>query len=350
MTHGTEPPVRRRLLLVTYYHPPMPFLGGDPWSGLTSHLRKLGHSLTIVTTGAYGSLTTDAENQVLRTTDLTRMAVLRRVLRRPALAGEGAAATVAKAPPAILDAHDRARRVSVELGGLGGPKRSPRDPPGSHRVCDHDIAAGLDAPCGPVARLRTVPPGLQTYETAGCSRGSASRSRHGRSGGWIAGWRPRSCVVPIRRRRRRYRWWRTSDPGSGRHAGLVSNAWDEDLEPDVARADPPELDRARREPRLHRDPVGSPRSRRSRAPDGAAAAGRRGARDGRRRLRLAIAGRLVGEEAKILAAPDLRPVVQLAGALPRTAAIAFQRQADALLLVTSNDKSIVTPASYSKST
>ncbi len=92
----------RRILIVTYYFPPMPFLGGDPWSGLARNLRKLGHDLTIVTTGAHGDLDTDADSRVVRTPDLISVGALRRVLRRPAIAREGEAPDVAKAPPAIL--------------------------------------------------------------------------------------------------------------------------------------------------------------------------------------------------------------------------------------------------------
>ncbi len=60
------------------------------------------------------------------------------------------------------------------------------------------------------------------------------------------------------------------------------------------------------------------------------------------RLRLVIAGRLTGEEARVLGQPDLAPVVQVLGALDRPTAVALQRRADALLLVTSNHRSIVT--------
>jgi glycosyltransferase involved in cell wall biosynthesis len=60
------------------------------------------------------------------------------------------------------------------------------------------------------------------------------------------------------------------------------------------------------------------------------------------RLRMVIAGRLREDEAARLSAPDLQPLVHIAGALPRLEAIALQRQADALLLVTSHHKSIAT--------
>jgi glycosyltransferase involved in cell wall biosynthesis len=55
-----------------------------------------------------------------------------------------------------------------------------------------------------------------------------------------------------------------------------------------------------------------------------------------------IAGRLLDGEANVLRAPDLAPVVHVAGALSRPAAIALQRRADALLLVSSHLKSHAT--------
>ena len=102
MTESTEPRRLRRLLLVAYQYPPMPFLGGDPWSGLATQLRKQGHELSIVTTGAHGDLPTDCEHGVVRSADLTSVRPLRSVLRRPAVAREGDAPTVSKRPSAIL--------------------------------------------------------------------------------------------------------------------------------------------------------------------------------------------------------------------------------------------------------
>ena len=137
-TSSTHP---RRLLLVTYQHPPMPFLGGDPWGGLATQLRRQGHELTIVTTRAHGALPTDAAVGVVRTPDLTAAGALRRVLRRPAIAREGDAPGVAKPPPALLT------RVIVptptcSAGPRGRSRRCGGGPPPADRLRDHDLAAG----------------------------------------------------------------------------------------------------------------------------------------------------------------------------------------------------------------
>ncbi len=122
---------------------------------------------------------------------------------------------------------------------------------------------------------------------------------------------------------------------------LVPNAWDTDLEPEVQAATPPALGSDRVNLvytgtlagiRGHDDRALLQALRRVVAEQPETAG----------RLRLVIAGRLTGEEARVLTEPDLAPVVQILGALDRPTAIALQRRADALLLVTSNHKSIVT--------
>ena len=60
------------------------------------------------------------------------------------------------------------------------------------------------------------------------------------------------------------------------------------------------------------------------------------------RLRLVIAGPLTEAEQRTLEAPDLSPVVSMVGRLSHPEALALQRSAQALLLITSNDTSIAT--------
>jgi glycosyltransferase involved in cell wall biosynthesis len=125
----------------------------------------------------------------------------------------------------------------------------------------------------------------------------------------------------------------------GRSGGVVPNAWDTELEPEVARASPPRLD-ADRVNLVYTGTLGGIRGHDDRALLDALRRLVREEPETVRRLRLVIAGRLMDDEAAVLRAPDLRPIVDLVGALPRLEAIALQRQADALLLVTSHHKSI----------
>ena len=79
----------RRLLVVSYYHPPSPEIGGTRWLTMSHYLRELGHSVTIVASNAWGVLPDDAPSDVVRASDLRASAALRRLLRRGELRVEG---------------------------------------------------------------------------------------------------------------------------------------------------------------------------------------------------------------------------------------------------------------------
>ena len=329
----------RRILLVTYYHPPMPFLGGDPWSGLARNLRKLGHNLTIVTTGAHGDLPTDAVHGVVRTPDLISVGALRRILRRPAIAHEGEVPDVAKPPPAILTRVVVPDAYLLSWGAWAIPSvrrliRRRRiecvittSPPDSTHLVG--LALGRDRPAW-IADFRDgwmfeslrepFPTGPQRRLDAWLEAQVVVKADQ------VIG--PTQAFADDLRTR------------FGRAGAVVPNGWDSELEPEVARATPPPLDRDRVN-LVYTGTLGGVRGHDDRA---LLEALRRLVREDPEtvsRLRLVIAGRLMDHEADILRAPDLAPIVHLAGALPRTAAIALQRRADALLLVTSHHKSIV---------
>ena len=307
----------RRLLLVTYYHPPIPFLGGDPWSGLTTHLRKLGHDLTIVTTGAHGDLPTDAERQVVRTLDLTSVGSTAPCPAPTRSGREGDAPAVSKAPPGILTQVVVPDAYLLSWAAWAAPKV-------------RALIRRRQIECV----ITTSPP--DSTHAVGLALG---RDRPA----WIADFRDGWTFEPLREpfptnpQRRLDRWLeaqvvrradRVTGPTVplmedfrarlGRDGGVVSNAWDTDLEPEVARAGAGIRLRSR-EPRLHRHARRDSRATTTgrcwrrcvgwfatiRIPPAGCA--------------LVIAGRLMDDEAAVLAAPDLQPIVQLAGALPRTA-------------------------------
>ncbi|MCX6386222.1 MAG: glycosyltransferase [Solirubrobacterales bacterium] len=99
----------RRILVVSYFYPPDLSVGGNRWSAMAHHLRSLGHEVTVLTTGAHGRLADDGD-WVIRTTDLQASDTLRRVLRRPAREGHGGAGAkggaigaAAGPPPKLLN-------------------------------------------------------------------------------------------------------------------------------------------------------------------------------------------------------------------------------------------------------
>ena len=325
--------------MVTYQHPPMPFLGGDPWSGLTGNLRRMGHDLTIVTTGAHGGLPDDARLGVVRTTDLTAVATLRKVLRRPEVAREGQAADVAKPPPALLtrvvvpDAYllSWAAWAIPTVRGLVSSRHiecviTTSPPDSTHLV---GLGLGRNRP----AWLADFRDGWafealrDPFPTAGQRRLDAALERR------VASSARRSWRRPVR-------WSTTSRHVMRPRAAVVPNAWDTDLEPAVAAASPPAL----RPDRVHLVYTGTLAGIRGHDDRGLLQALRRLASedpDIADRLRLVIAGQLRRPRMRVRTlAGGFRPIVQVVGALPRSVAVALQRRGDALLLITSHHRSI----------
>jgi glycosyltransferase involved in cell wall biosynthesis len=122
---------------------------------------------------------------------------------------------------------------------------------------------------------------------------------------------------------------------------LVPNAWDEELETEVAQANPPRLDHDRVN-LLFTGRLAGVRGQDDRGLFDALLQIAEHEPDVAARLRLVLAGQVSPDRAAILERPELRGLVRMVGALPRPAAVALQRQADALLLVTSHHRSIAT--------
>jgi glycosyltransferase involved in cell wall biosynthesis len=92
----------RRILVVTYPYPPMPSVGGNRWLAMTKYLRRAGHDVTILTTSAFGRLAEAEELGVVRAEDLLAARWLRALMRRPALPTEGEPTPVDKPVPGVI--------------------------------------------------------------------------------------------------------------------------------------------------------------------------------------------------------------------------------------------------------
>jgi glycosyltransferase involved in cell wall biosynthesis len=333
-----------RLLILTYHWPPATGAGAARWSALVRHLRELGHELTVVTTSLWGPPGTGDDERVIRTRDFADVGALRRLLRRPATAaggGEGAG------------------------GGSAGGLRS--------RILVPDPFVVSWAPFAAAAARRVIrrepidcvitssPP--DSVHLAGLALGR-------RRPPWIAELRDGWSFEPLRpafatgvQRRLDLRLERavarradalvgatgpiTDDLERrlGADATTIRNGWDPWLDSEVKAARPPEL-----EPdRVNLVYTGSLGGIRGHDDRGLLAALREIVSEDRglaERLRLVIAGPLTASERTELGAPDLAPLVRMVGSLPRPEALALQRRADALLLITSHDRSIATGKLY----
>ncbi|MEX2195799.1 MAG: glycosyltransferase [Thermoleophilaceae bacterium] len=327
----------RRILVVTYFHPPFPGGGGARWVALAKHLRRAGHEVGVITTSAHGSLPEDDGEGTVRTADMAASGGLRRLLRRPALPERGApggAGANAKPPPTLLtrtlvpDPHV----VSWAPLALAAARRAIR------------VSGGVDC-------LVTSGPPESTHLVGLALRRSV--------GAWMADFRDGWSYEPLRdpfpaaaQRRldlsleRRVALRADAVLGAtepiardlaerlGANAVHVPNGWDPDLEEQVARAEPPPLE----EGVVNLVHTGTMSGGWGRDPrplfDALRQAGGR--------IRLVLAGRLDTEEERLIRAPGLEGVVKHVGSLGRFEAIALQRRADALVLVTSRNASEAT--------
>jgi glycosyltransferase involved in cell wall biosynthesis len=92
----------RRILVVTYAYPPMPSVGGNRWLAMSKYLRRAGHSVTILTTTAFGRSNDAEEVGIVRSDDLLAARWLRTLLRRPPLPEGGESPPVDKPVPGII--------------------------------------------------------------------------------------------------------------------------------------------------------------------------------------------------------------------------------------------------------
>ncbi len=326
----------RRILVVTYYYPPNPSIGGHRWAAMTRCLREAGHDVTVLTTTMNGTLEDDAEQQVIRAWDLQAADGIRKLVRRApmetAATGKGGAPTTAAPAPrwmthglvpdsgivAWVPAAVRAARRIVRERQIDCVITSA--PPDS--VATVPLFLGRDRPAW-IADFRdgwTFEPLRGAWPTSPQARLDARLERKvTRSAEVVIG-----ATEPIAR---------DFSARLGANSAYVPNAWDPALDEAFDAASPVPLDPERfnlvytgqlsgpagRDPRPLLEAI-------NRLVD------ERG--DAARRLRLVLVGGLDQHDADLLAELDRHGLVESVGQQPRDVSIATQRAGDALLLLT----------------
>lgn len=317
----------RRLLVVSYFHPPFPLAGGNRWLSMAHWLRRAGHEVTVLTTTAHGALESDERDGVIRAGDLAGSALLRRLARRPALERSGAGGS--KPPPALLsklivpDAHLVAwapwalRLLRVELRSGRYDCVVTSGPPESTHVLG--LLLGRRRPAW-IAEFRdgwVFEPPREPLPTA-VQRALERRMEAAvvrRADGLVAATRPVAEDFG-----RRY----------GRQAVWVTNAWDPDGAPVLAPAgafvdtDGVTL--------VH---TGTLRGVWGRDPGVLFRALARVAAEPGPRLRLVLAGKRDPLDEQHVLAGERGGWIEHHGLVDRARAVALQRQADALVLISS---------------
>jgi glycosyltransferase involved in cell wall biosynthesis len=336
----------RRLLVVTYYYPPQPGSGSNRWAAMVKYLRRLGHEVTVVTAAAPGHPPGECDG-VVRTASLNANPLLRRLLlRREGTARQGSA-------PA----------QEVGLGGVMPPllwKGIVPDP----WLVTWDPAAW--------AAIRRA---LSQRAFDCLITSSPAESTHllglvfGRSvAAWIADFRDGWCFEPLRPtfptavqrkldERMERRVVRGADAvvgvtapivedfqtrlGVGAH--LVTNGFDPELGGDEAQAGPTHERHLRL---VHTGALSGPRGR---DPLPLLRALRELVDDEpelRGRLQLIVAGRSEEDELALVREAGVGDIVRHLGYLPRPEALALQRAAGTLVLITSRDRCEATGKLY----
>ncbi len=326
-------PVPRRLLLVSYYYPPVPANSARPLT-MAKYLRRRGHEVHVLTTSGYGALPTDAADRVHRAGDLFANPTLRRLTRRPPATAQGAPPPTGTPPPGLLT-----KVVVPELTLLSWT-------PAAVRATRRLVAAhGIECV------ITSSPTESSNLAGLAAARGAA----------WVVEFRdpwrfkPEFPTAPQRALDRRLERLVTAradgvvalqdaaaeelETRFGRSVRSIPNGWD----PDLGAGEPPA-------PPAPGAPVtlvhtGHLSGEWGRSPDTLFAALRR-LREREpevgSRLRLVLAGPTTAVEEELLAGLGMGDAVRHLGHLSREESLALQRSADALLLMTS-DRAVESP-------
>lgn len=327
----------RRVLVIVYYYPPDRSVGGHRWAAMVRHLRASGHDVTVLTTAMTGSLPDDEQQQVVRAWDLQAADGLRRLLRRApmdsAAEGKGGAPTTPGPPPrwmthgvvpdsmllAWVPAAAKAARRIIRERGIDCVITS--CPPDS--VATVPLLLGRNRPAW-IADFRDgwrFEPLRGEWPSAAQTRADAWFERRVTATADVVVGATRPIAEDFADR-------------CGAYGVHVPNAWDPTLDDQVAATPPVELDPDAFN-LVHTGQLSGPRGR---DPQPLFAAMRRlrdAGHPGIDRLRLVLVGGLDAAEDASLNELDVRDLVAVAGQQTHLTAVATQRAADALLLLTS---------------
>ena len=326
---------RRRVLVVSYGHPPSLWPGGSRWLAMAHYLRSAGTSVTILASGAFGRLPDDDDLGVVRVGDLMSVRALRRVLRRGELVRPTAqgAATASVLPPSALFTKVfvpdpqvvswtpamllAARRLYAE-GGFDCLVTT--GPPESVHLAGLLLGRRRSAWLADFRDGWLFEPLRAPFPTALQRRLDAVLERHVVQHADAV----TAVTEPISEDfRRRY----------GVEAVTIPNAYDPALDSQVEAAELPSLP-GDRTLIVHTGTLSGPRGRDARP---VAEALLRVADEPQVASRIAFvqAGSTSPDDETLLAPLRDRGLVQTLGIVPRATAVALQRRADVLLLITS---------------
>jgi glycosyltransferase involved in cell wall biosynthesis len=320
----------RRLLVVTYHHPP-DTSGGHRWALMGRWLRTLGYEVVTVTSAAHGGLPEDRSTDTHRVGDLASSPTLRSLLRRPAIdSSELVAASPSRlftdlivpdgnlatwVPGALRAARRLIREQDFDCIVTTGPPHS------THLI---GLLLGKSRPAW-IADFRDGwryeplrppwPVRVQERLDAALERRVVTRAE-----GVIGVTRPIAQDIHSR---------------LGVDAAYIANGWDPGWKEGVADVDVPWLE-ANVVNIVHTGTLGSGAWR---DPAPLFAALRHLVAEhpvAARRLRLVLAGHLDADLEKLIENVD-GDLVRHLGRLPREEALALQRHSDALLLLTSSN-------------
>ena len=317
---------RRRLLLVAYFYPPCRDTGVLRSASMAKWLGRAGHDVTVLTTSAYGTLPDDSVADVVRTADAQRWRAklagqdsIGAMFDSPTYSGQPHPLSKVLVPEALVAAwmpFARSRALRLQRARRYDCVITTSPPESAHAIGYALHRRGVPW----VADVRdawTFEPLRPAFPTAAQRRLDERLERR-----WLGGADAVVCVSDPAATDLRLRG--IADPE------VVTNGWDPECAPPPG--EPTDLLDPERVSIVYTGRFGSygrdPRA----LVDGIAALAAADPQTAAK-LELVIAGPLTDAEAQLFARPVAPARIVHAGSVDRPAAMALQREADALLLV-----------------